>query len=67
MNAEFMSRVRELVEKSGLTQQKIGERMGYPPKSARSSVNQFLKSESPRLDVVVRFAKAMGVSVESLL
>jgi transcriptional regulator with XRE-family HTH domain len=62
-----MPKVRALVKKSGLTQQVIGEKMGYLPKSARQSVSQFLKSEDPTLRVVVRFAKAMNVSVESLL
>jgi transcriptional regulator with XRE-family HTH domain len=62
-----MMKVRALVKKSGLTQQVIGEKMGYDPKSARQSVSQFLKSEDPTLRVVGRFAKAMGVSVEDLL
>jgi len=67
MSTEFMPRVRELVEVSGLTLQAIGERMGYPPGSARKSVSQFLRSEHPSLDLAVRFCKAMGVNVEELL
>ena len=62
-----MPNVRALVAESGLTQQVLGERMGYPAKSARQSVSQFLKSENPTIDVLVKFAKAMGVSVDSLL
>lgn len=60
-----MLKVRALVAESGLTQQEIGERMGYPPQSARQSVSQFLKSSNPGLGMLARFAKAMGVGMES--
>jgi transcriptional regulator with XRE-family HTH domain len=62
-----MANVHKLVEKSGLTQQVIGERMGYPASSARKSVSQFLKSTNPTIGVLTRFAKAMKVKVERLL
>jgi len=62
-----MVKVRALVEKSGATQQIIGERMGYDPKSARQSVSRFLKSENPTVAMVRKFAKAMGVDVKELL
>ena len=62
-----MVEVRKLVKESGLTQQVIGEQMGYHPNSARQSVSQFLRSENPTIGVLARFAKAMGVKVESLL
>ena len=41
--------------------------MGYPEQSAQQSVSQFLQGTSPTLAVVVRFAEAMDVSLESLL
>lgn len=62
-----MAKVRTIATKSGLTQQEVGLRMGYPPESARQSVWQFLKSENPTIDVLKRFADAMGVTVEELL
>lgn len=62
-----MPKVRAFVAKSGLTQQQIGERMGYSPQSARQSVSQFLKSTNPTINMVARFAEAMGITVESLL
>jgi transcriptional regulator with XRE-family HTH domain len=62
-----MVKVRALVEKSGLTQQEVGERMGYAQRSARQSVSQFLKGENPTISVLMRFAEAMEVKVESLL
>lgn len=63
----IMVKVRARVAESGLTQQVLGEKMGYPSESARQSVSQFLKSQNPTISVLVRFAEAMGVSVESLL
>ena len=62
-----MPNVRAIVAESGLTQQVLGERMGYPAKSARQSVSQFLKGANPTIEVLMRFCKATGVSVESLL
>ena len=68
MNAQaVMAKVRAIVADSGLTQQEIGLRMGYPPKSARQSVSQFLKGTNPTVDVLKRFAEAMGVNIGKLL
>jgi len=42
--------------------------MGYPPQSARKSAWQFIeKTSDPRISMLKRFAKAMGISVKSLL
>jgi transcriptional regulator with XRE-family HTH domain len=62
-----MAAVRERFVKSGLTQQELGERMGYAPGSARQAVSQFLKSGDPQISMLRRFAKALGISVKSLL
>jgi len=62
-----MSKVRAVVKKSGLTYLEVGLRMGYPPKSARQSVSQFLKGTDPKLATLKRFADALGVSVKELL
>ena len=53
-----MTAVRERFAKSGLTQQELGERMGYAPASARQAVSQFLKSGDPQISMLRRFAKA---------
>jgi transcriptional regulator with XRE-family HTH domain len=62
-----MATVRERFAKSGLTQQELGERMGYAPSTARQSVSQFLKSGDPQIGMLRRFAHALGISVKSLL
>jgi transcriptional regulator with XRE-family HTH domain len=62
-----MQAVRERFEKSGMTQQELGERMGYAPSTARQAVSQFLKSGDPQISMLRRFAKAVGISVRSLL
>jgi transcriptional regulator with XRE-family HTH domain len=62
-----MAAVRERFAKSGMTQQELGERMGYAPGSARQAVSQFLKSGDPQISMLRRFAKAIGISVRSLL
>ncbi len=62
-----MQAVRERVEQSGKTYQQIGEAMGYPPTSARQSVSRFLMTSDPRVSVLRRFARAMGISLRTLL
>lgn len=62
-----MRKVRRLFEQSGLTQQVLGEKMGYSAASARQAVSQFLRSSDPQVGMLRKFAKAMGVKVESLI
>lgn len=62
-----MAAVRQRVEESGLTQQAIGEAMGYAPGSARQAVSQFLRSGDPQIGMLRRFAGAMGISLRTLL
>ena len=54
-------------KKSGLSLHELGIKMGYPEESARKSVWQFLKTADPRLSMLRRFAKALGVPVEDWL
>jgi transcriptional regulator with XRE-family HTH domain len=54
---------------SGLTQQEIGEKMGFDPKDGRKAVSRLLNRKvayDPRLSTVLRFAKAVGVHPGSL-
>jgi transcriptional regulator with XRE-family HTH domain len=62
-----MKKVQKAFADSGLTMQEVGEKMGYRPESARQAVSQFLKSGDPQISMLRRFAKAMGVKVESLI
>jgi hypothetical protein len=62
-----MARVRDRFEKSGLSLHDLGLKMGYPEDSARKSVWQFLKSADPRISMLQRFARAMGIDVKELL
>ena len=46
----------------------LGVAMGYEGEVARKSAWQFLnKTADPRLSMLRRFAKAMGITVEELL
>jgi len=51
----------------GLTYQQVGERMGYPPESARQSVSQFLNGTNPTVAMLLRFAEAAGGDPGELL
>ncbi len=63
-----MARARAAFEQAGLTLEALGEAMGYDKDMARISAWQFLnKTTDPRLSMLRRFAKAVGVPVEELL
>lgn len=62
-----MATVRARFEKSGMSLHALGLAMGYDAESARKSAWQFMKTEDPRVSMLVRFAKAMGVDVRDLL
>lgn len=63
-----MKRAAALFKKSGLTLDELGQRMGIEAKTARMSAWQFLnKTTDPRLSMLGKFAKAVGVSLEELV
>jgi transcriptional regulator with XRE-family HTH domain len=63
-----MKRAAALFERSGKTLDQLGLDMGYKGEVARKSAWQFLnKTADPRLSMLRRFAKAMGVSLEELV
>jgi transcriptional regulator with XRE-family HTH domain len=63
-----MGRVRTIFEKSGISLDELGQRMGYSGEAARKSAWQFLnKTSDPRLSMLQRFAEAMNVSVVDLV
>ena len=62
-----MAAVRARFEKSGMTLDALGEKMGYPEKTGRKSAWQFVqKTNDPRLSMLRKFAQAVGCSVKSL-
>jgi transcriptional regulator with XRE-family HTH domain len=68
MEDHSMTKVTEMFEASGKTLDQLGQEMGYAPDVARKSAWQFLKKTSdPRISMLRRFAKAMGISIEELV
>ena len=63
----LLEKAKQAATDSGLTYQEIGERMGYPTASARQSVWQFLHSTQPSLEMLVKYANAIGVKARDLL
>jgi transcriptional regulator with XRE-family HTH domain len=63
-----MDAVRTRFEKSKLTLDQLGAKMGYPPATARKSAWQFInKTNDPRLSMLRKFAGAIGVKVSALV
>ena len=65
-----MAKVRQIwtsKNANGMTQQMLGELMGYKTASARKSVSQFLQSNDCQVGMLRKFAKAVGVKIESLV
>jgi transcriptional regulator with XRE-family HTH domain len=62
-----MAKVKALFEKSGLTLNDLGLKMGYPPETARQSVFQFMKATDPHVSMLRKFAKALDVPLADLL
>jgi transcriptional regulator with XRE-family HTH domain len=63
-----MERARLLFERSGLSLDELGQRMGYSGETARKAAWQFLnKTTDPRLSMLTRFAEAMNVSLADLV
>jgi transcriptional regulator with XRE-family HTH domain len=60
--------IRDLFEKSGLTLDELGQKMGYEGDVARKSAWQFLnKIADPRISTLRKFADALGVPIAELL
>jgi hypothetical protein len=60
--------VRSRFEKSKLSLDELGTKMGYPKESARKSAWQFIhKTNDPRLSMLRKFAQAVGVKLSTLV
>jgi N6-adenosine-specific RNA methylase IME4 len=65
---EIMKRANAAFEKSGLTLDELGSRMGIEGSTARNSAWQFLnRTTDPRLSMLLKFSAALGIPVEELL
>jgi len=62
-----MGKVRAKFKKSGLSLNALGLAMGYEAATARQAAFQFMKTDDPRLSMLRRFAKAMGIPIEELV
>lgn len=63
----FADKAKRLLKQSGLTYQQAGERMGFPHAEARQAVYRFINGKNPSAAMVVKFAKALGVTVEEVM
>ena len=56
-----MAQVKAKFEKSKLTLDELGAKMGYPPATAGKSAWQFIqRTNDPRISMLRRFAGAVG-------
>ena len=62
-----MDTILKWIEQSGLTLQEIGERMGFPPTSAKQRLYAFKRTRRPTILMLQKFAKASGVDVGDLI
>jgi transcriptional regulator with XRE-family HTH domain len=64
---KVMARVRALFERSEMTLEELGTRMGYPAATCRMSAWQFVsKTNDPRVSMLRRFAKAVKARMRDL-
>lgn len=65
---DVMARAKLLFEKSGLSLDELGQRMGYAETTARKSAWQFLnKTSDPRLSMLQKFSNALGLSLRDVV
>ena len=63
-----MALVRTAFEKSELSLDQLGQRMGYKGDTARKSAWQFLnQTKDPRLSMLQKFADAMEITLVELV
>lgn len=63
-----LAKARKLLEKSEMTLDELGQKMGYESGTARRAVWQLLnKTPDPRFSTLTRLADALGVSLKDLL
>ncbi len=68
--ASLREKLRQAAKESGMTQEEIGLRMGFPKSSARQAVSRLLNVEvdhDPRLSTLLAFALALNRPLKDLL
>jgi transcriptional regulator with XRE-family HTH domain len=66
--SSVLKKAQKLLEKSGMTLDELGVKMGYESGTARRAVWQlFHKTPDPRLSTLTRLADALGVELRDLL
>jgi transcriptional regulator with XRE-family HTH domain len=68
--ATVRDKLRQAAKDSGMTQEEIGLRMGFPKNSARQAVSRLLNAEidyDPRLSTLILFSQAVGKSLSEVL
>ena len=68
--ASLREKLRQAAKESGMTQEEIGLRMGFPKSSARQAVSRLLNVEAeydPRLSTLLTFASALNRPLKNLL
>ena len=64
----ILKRAKKLLDKSGMTLDDLGVKMGYETGTARRAVWQlFNKTPDPRFSTLARLADALGVELKDLL
>jgi len=68
--ASLREKLRQAAKDSGMTQEEIGMRMGFPKSSARQAVSRLLNVEvdhDPRLSTLLALAGALNRPLKDLL
>lgn len=68
--ASLREKLRHAAKESGMTQEEIGVRMGFPKSSARQAVSRLLNTEAdydPRLSTLLALAGALNRPLKDLL
>jgi transcriptional regulator with XRE-family HTH domain len=68
--ASVREKMRRAAERSGLTQEEIGIRMGYAKDSARKAVSRLLNPTAeydPRLSTLLAFAHAIQIPLKDIV
>ena len=68
--ASMREKLRQAAKDSGMTQEEIGLRMGFPKSSARQAVSRLLNVEvdyDPRLSTLLAFAGALNRPLRDIL
>ena len=59
----FAARLKQARERSGISQKRLGEKIGLDPSVASTRINRYeQQTRQPQIDTVAKIAKVLGVS-----